>query len=78
MAKRGKHGKWSEEDLQHAIRVYRNNIYGPNQCQRVYGVPKATIKRHSDNKNIFVNEQKKLVHQLRLTQTWKKNLLVIF
>ncbi|XP_026814282.1 uncharacterized protein LOC113554578 [Rhopalosiphum maidis] len=60
MAKRGKYGKWSEEDLQHAIRAYSNNIYGTlNQCQRVYGVPKATIKRHSDNKNIFVNGQKK-------------------
>ncbi|XP_026819139.1 uncharacterized protein LOC113557788 [Rhopalosiphum maidis] len=59
MAKRGKYGKWSEEDLQHAIRAYSNNIYGLNQCQRVYGVPKATIKRHSDNKNIFVNGQKK-------------------
>lgn len=36
MAKRGKYGQWSEEDLQHAVRAYKNKIYGLNQCQRLY------------------------------------------
>lgn len=40
-----------------------NGDYGLNECSRVYGVPKATIKRLADNKNAFVNERKALGRQ---------------
>jgi len=76
MAKRLNNRKWSEEDLKHAFRAYRNNIYGLNQCQRVYGVPKATIKRHSDNKNIFVNEQKKIGTPTTFNPDMEKELVI--
>jgi len=57
------YGQWSEEDLQHAVRAYKNKIYGLNQCQKIYGVPKATIKGHSDGKNTYINERKQFGRQ---------------
>lgn len=55
-----KYGQLSEENLQHAIAAYKNGDYGLNECNRVYGIPKATLKRHTDQKNYYVNERKYL------------------
>lgn len=63
MVSKRKYGSWLEADLQRAIAAYRNGDYGLNECSRVYGVPKATIKRHSDKKNSIVNEFKALGRQ---------------
>jgi hypothetical protein len=41
------HGKWTENKLQIAFAAYRNRDYGLNECRMVYGVPKATIRRHA-------------------------------
>lgn len=55
MSKR-KYGAWSEEDMERAISAYRNGDMGFNQCCRQYGIPKPTLKRHLDSKNIKANE----------------------
>jgi hypothetical protein len=34
-----------------AVAAYRNGDCGLNECSRVYGVPKATIRRHAMKKN---------------------------
>ena len=58
MSKRGTYGKWNEDYLKMAVAAYMNGDYGLNECSRVYGVPKATIKRHADSKNTFSNSVK--------------------
>lgn len=63
MAKRGNYGKWSQDDLQRAVDAYRNGDFGLNECGRIYGVPKGTIKRHADGKNSVANEIKLLGRQ---------------
>jgi hypothetical protein len=55
MAKR-KYGAWSEEDMERAISAYRNGDLGFNECCRQYGVPKPTLKRHLDGKNVKAND----------------------
>lgn len=55
MATRGKYGTWSEDDLQVAITALRNGDHGLNACSRIYGIPKATLKRHADGKNSYHN-----------------------
>ncbi|XP_045462177.1 uncharacterized protein LOC123672207 [Harmonia axyridis] len=60
MAKR-KYGVWNEEDMERALASYRNGDMGLNQCCRQYGIPKPTLKRHLDSKNIKANEGTKLM-----------------
>lgn len=55
MAKR-KYGAWNEEDMERAISAYRNGDMGFNQCCRQYGIPKPTLKRHLDSKNVKAND----------------------
>jgi hypothetical protein len=45
------------------VAAYRNGDYGLNECSRVYGVPKATIRRHAMKKNWQVNGVKALGRQ---------------
>nr|CAH7716946.1 unnamed protein product [Callosobruchus chinensis] len=59
MAKRGKYGKWSTEDMELALRAYRNGDKGLNQCSRDYGINKATILRHLRDSNKVANGAKK-------------------
>lgn len=40
------------------IAIYRSHVFGSNECVRVYGVLKVTIKRHSDGKNTNVSQVK--------------------
>lgn len=54
MSKR-KYGAWSEEDMERAISAYRNGEMGFNNCCRQYGIPKPTLKRHLDGKNVKAN-----------------------
>lgn len=68
MADKRQYGRWSEDSLLQAIASYKNGDYGLNKCSRVYGVPKATIKRHADNKNSFINERKALGRQPTFTK----------
>lgn len=60
MSKRGRYGSWSENDLLLAVAAYKNGNYGLNECSRVYGVPKATIKAHVDKKNLICNNVKSM------------------
>lgn len=59
-----KYGQWSEENLQQAIAAYKNGDYGLNECSRVYGVPKATLKRHADKKNLTITVVRKLAYDV--------------
>jgi hypothetical protein len=43
-----------------AVAVYRNGDCGLSECSRVYGVPKATIRRHVMKKNWYVDGVKAL------------------
>ncbi|KAF0754293.1 HTH psq-type domain-containing protein, partial [Aphis craccivora] len=49
------YGQWSEQDLQLAVAAYKNGDYGLNKSAQIYNVPKATLKRHADGKNVHVN-----------------------
>lgn len=49
MPKQRSYRVWSENDLWLAVAAYKNGDYGLNESSRVYGVPKATIKRYADN-----------------------------
>lgn len=60
MVKRGKCGTWTEDELQRAVSAYRNRDFGLNECSRIFSVPKATIKRHADGKNVNANDLKVL------------------
>lgn len=59
MSKRGNYGQWSQANLEEALNAYRNNGVGLNECQRRYHVPKATLKRHLENKNKIANDKTK-------------------
>jgi hypothetical protein len=59
MTQKGQYGKWTENDLQIPVAVYRNGDCGLNECSRVYGVPRATIRWHA-MKNWYVNGVKAL------------------
>lgn len=72
MAKRGSYGQWSEDNLQMAVAAYKNGDYGLNECARVYDVPKATIKRHADNKNTFSNTVKSFGRQATFSVEMEK------
>ncbi len=50
-----KYGNWIEDDLQRTISAYKNGDHGLNACARMYGVSKATLKRHADEKNSYHN-----------------------
>ncbi|KAG8223924.1 hypothetical protein J437_LFUL003731 [Ladona fulva] len=52
----GTYGKWDEKHLQMAVTAYKNSDYGLNECGRVYGVPKATVKRHAYNHHFVPSE----------------------
>lgn len=60
MSKRGNYGQWTQDHLQMAVAAYRNGDYGLNECTRVYGIPKATIRRHAMEKNLYANNTKAL------------------
>lgn len=55
MSKRGKYAKWSEQHLQMAISAFLHGDHGLNECAGVYGIPKATLKRHAESKNSYHN-----------------------
>ncbi|KAG8225501.1 hypothetical protein J437_LFUL017276 [Ladona fulva] len=63
----GTYGKWDEKHLQMAVTAYKNSDYGLNECARVYGVPKATVKRHAYSKNTFSNAVKSFRRQATFT-----------
>jgi hypothetical protein len=46
-----------------AVAVYRSGDCGLNECSRVYGVPKATIRRHAMKKKCYVNNMMALGRQ---------------
>jgi hypothetical protein len=46
--------------LQIAVAAHGNGDCGLNECRRVYGVPKATIRRLFMKKNWYVNGGKAL------------------
>jgi hypothetical protein len=52
MSNRGKYGTWDEEIMEKALAAYRNGDVGLNCKARTYSVPKATLKRQIDGKNI--------------------------
>lgn len=41
-----------------AVGIYRNHVFGSNECVRVFGVLINTIKRHSGGKNTNVSQVK--------------------
>jgi hypothetical protein len=63
MTQRGQYGKWTENKLQMAVAACRNGDCGLNECSKVYGVPKATIRRHAMKRSWYVNGVKALGRQ---------------
>lgn len=61
--------KWSQDELERALTVYRQGICGLNECSRRYGISKPTLKRHLENKNIVANDN--VIHRGRLTTLGK-------
>jgi uncharacterized protein (DUF779 family) len=45
MTQSSQYENWTENELQIAVAAYKNGDYGLNECRRMYGVPKATIRR---------------------------------
>lgn len=56
MSIRGKYGKWDTASLANALEAYRRGDFGLNECSRQFGIPKATLKRHLENKNKRAND----------------------
>ena len=56
---RGKYGAWTVTDMEGAMDCLKNGDAGLNEVARLYNVPKATLKRHVDNKNKYANGNKK-------------------
>jgi hypothetical protein len=54
-----KYGLWREEDMERAIDSYSNGDMGLNAICRTYGVPKKTLKRRMEGKNIYATDSKK-------------------
>jgi hypothetical protein len=52
---RGPYGKWTKDDMHRALAAFRNGDMGMNAASKIYGVPKATLKRHHDGTNAFAN-----------------------
>ena len=67
-------GKWNDEDLQRAITAYKNGDMGLNMSSRMYGVPKATLKRHLDGTNKHAKGFKKLGRNTVLTEDTEKEM----
>jgi hypothetical protein len=63
MTQRGQYGKWTENELQMAVAAYTNGDCGLNECSRVYGVPRATVRRLGMKKYWYVNGVKALGRQ---------------
>ena len=56
---RGKYGAWTVTDMEDAMDCLKNGDAGLNEIARLHNVPKATPKRHVDNKNKYANGNKK-------------------
>ena len=54
-----RYGSWREEDMEKAIFTYRNSDIGLNAVCLKYGIPKPTIKRYVEHKNVFANDSTK-------------------
>lgn len=50
MSKRGNYAKWTQEQLDLAVQAVLEETLGLNAASRQYEVPKATIKRHAEEK----------------------------
>ncbi|XP_048516320.1 MFS-type transporter clz9-like isoform X2 [Athalia rosae] len=61
MAVRGNYGKWSSTELALALAAFRNGNCGLNECARMYNIPKATLKRHLENRNLRANDRVKIL-----------------
>lgn len=45
--------------MERALAAIRSGSLGFNECCRQYGIPKPTLKRHLDGKNVIANENVK-------------------
>jgi hypothetical protein len=63
MTQEEQYGKWTENELQMTVAVYRKADCGLNECSSVYRVPKATVRRHSMMQIWYVNGVKALGRQ---------------
>lgn len=59
MSNKREYGKWTPEEMSLAIAAYRNGDLGFNECCRQYNIPKPTLKRHLDSRNVRANEETK-------------------
>ena len=56
---RGTYGAWTVTDMEDAMDCLKNGDAGLNEIARLHNVPKATPKKHVDNKNKYANGNKK-------------------
>ncbi|KAJ8870320.1 hypothetical protein PR048_029341 [Dryococelus australis] len=56
-----------------ALAAYRNGNMGYNECCRQYGIPKPTLRRHLDCKNIIANDGARAPHSGAAEAQWLEN-----
>ncbi|XP_045764351.1 uncharacterized protein LOC123866715 [Maniola jurtina] len=61
MAKRGHYYKWNEGSMKLALLALSKKEAGLNEASRIFGVPKATLKRRFDSKNVKAKGEKQIV-----------------
>lgn len=59
MSSKRQYGKWTSQEMSLALSAYRNGDLGFNECCRQYNIPKPTLKRHLESRNIVANEETK-------------------
>lgn len=57
MSSKRQYGKWTREEMSMAIAAYRNGDLDFNECCRQYNVPKPTLKRHLESRNLVANDE---------------------
>ncbi|CAH1999852.1 unnamed protein product [Acanthoscelides obtectus] len=50
------YGKWSEENMKKAIKLYKTGEFGLNAISKRYQIPKPTFKRHLLGTNVKAKE----------------------
>lgn len=54
-------GKWFEEDMKCSMEAVRGQTLGFNEAARKFNVPRATLHRHLDGKNVRAHDGRKLL-----------------
>nr|CAI5822981.1 unnamed protein product [Callosobruchus analis] len=70
MSEKRKYNCWSQQDMEQALKAYREKLMGFNECCRTYTIPKPTFRRHLLSLNKNANES--IIQKGRMTIFNKK------